>query len=216
MYNTDIPTRAELPTSKQLLRSTLIAMASAAAILVTIVLPAEYGIDPTGLGRATGLAEMGEIKIQLAEEAAKDRALDQTRAAPPIAPAPERRSSLLDRIVAELLIGSAHAQDASRKDEMTITLKPGEGTEVKLKMVKGAKVTFAWAVEGGGVNFDMHGDGGGKETSYEKGRSVPKAEGVLEAAFDGNHGWFWRNRGKADVTLTLKTQGAYSDIKRML
>ena len=74
MYNTDMPTRAELPTTRQLLRSTAIAVVSAAAILVTIVLPAEYGIDPTGIGTALGLAEMGEIKTQLAEEAAgRDR-----------------------------------------------------------------------------------------------------------------------------------------------
>ena len=49
MYNTDIPTRAELPTSKQLLRSTIIAVFAAAAILITVVLPAEYAIDPTGI-----------------------------------------------------------------------------------------------------------------------------------------------------------------------
>ena len=34
-----------------------------------MVLPAEYGIDPTGVGRALGLTQMGEIKVQLAEEA---------------------------------------------------------------------------------------------------------------------------------------------------
>jgi len=38
---------------------------------------------------------------------------------------------------------------------------------------------------------------------------------VLEAAFDGNHGWFWRNRGQADVTITLRTNGDYADIKQM-
>jgi hypothetical protein len=37
----------------------------------------------------------------------------------------------------------------------------------------------------------------------------------LVAAFTGNHGWFWRNRGEADVTVTLQTGGAYSDIKRV-
>ena len=41
MYNTDIPTRAELPTSAQLLRSTAIAFGAAAGIHDTIVLPAE-------------------------------------------------------------------------------------------------------------------------------------------------------------------------------
>ena len=48
MYNSDLPTRAELPTSAQLVRSTLVAAGVAAVLLVTVVLPAEYGIDPTG------------------------------------------------------------------------------------------------------------------------------------------------------------------------
>lgn len=82
-------------------------------------------------------------------------------------------------------------------------------------MKKGDRVNYSWTASGGVVNFDLHGDGGGKETSYKKGRAKPGAEGVLEAAFDGNHGWFWRNRDKNDVTVTLRTNGAYSDIKRM-
>lgn len=185
MYDTNLPTRAELPTSKQLLRSTLIAIASAAAILVTVVLPAEYNIDPTGTGRAVGLAGMGEIKAQLAEEAEQDRNMDQQ--APAGVPASDQQSSLFGQIFTGLFISSAHAQEAlaSRSDTMTVTLKPGEGTEVKLMMVKGAKVDFNWAVEGGVVNFDMHGDGSGLQISYEKGRAVPNAEGVLTAGFDG-------------------------------
>lgn len=215
MYNSDIPTRAELPSTRQLLRSTIIAIASAAAILVAVVLPAEYNIDPTGIGKALGLAEMGEIKQQLAEEAEQDRLMNEQQEQPPKAPAIGQQSSLLGEILTGLFISSAHAQEATaaRSDTMSITLKPGEGTEVKLAMLNGAKVNFAWTVEGGVVNFDMHGDGGGNQISYEKGRGVPGAEGVLEASFDGNHGWFWRNRGKADVTVTLKTEGDYSDIK---
>lgn len=218
MYNTDIPTRAELPTSAQLLRSTVIAIVAAAAILVSIVLPAEYAIDPTGIGRMLGLAEMGEIKAQLAAEAEKDRTAGQQGAVPVAVPTPERRSGLLDRLFAELLISPAAAQTtpARRSDEMTITLNPGQGAEVKMVMVQGAKVNFSWAVTGGVVNFDLHGDGGGQETSYQKGRGVPGADGVLEAAFDGNHGWFWRNRGTSDVTVTLRTSGSYAEIKRAL
>lgn len=74
MYNTDLPRRADLPTSAQLLRSTVIAAAAAAAILVTIVLPSEYAVDPTGVGRVLGLTQMGEIKVQLAGEAAQAEA----------------------------------------------------------------------------------------------------------------------------------------------
>ena len=39
-----------------------------------MVLPAEYGIDPTGVGKLLRLTEMGQIKQQLAEEAAADAA----------------------------------------------------------------------------------------------------------------------------------------------
>jgi hypothetical protein len=99
---------------------------------------------------------------------------------------------------------------------MSITLAPGEGAEVKLVMNEGAKANFTWTVTGGVVNFDLHADGGGRSTSYEKGRGVPSAEGVLQAAFDGNHGWYWRNRGNSPVTVTLRTSGAYNDIKRMI
>jgi hypothetical protein len=215
VYNSDIPSRAELPTSKQLLRSTIIAILAAGAILVTIVLPAEYGIDPTGVGRALGLAEMGEIKTQLAEEAEQDHQMEQPQSAPATAPGPS--SSVLDRVFAELLMGAAQAQEAvpARADEISVTLAPGKGTEVKLAMKRGAKVDYAWSVDGGVVNFDLHGDGGGESISYVKGRGVPSEEGVLEAAFDGNHGWFWRNRTGGDVTVTLRVSGDYTDIKEM-
>ena len=85
-------------------------------------------------------------------------------------------------------------------------------------MRKGAKADFAWKAEGGVVNFDIHGephDAPNKTHSYEKGRGVASDKGVLEAAFDGNHGWFWRNRGKGDVTVTLTTSGDYTNLKRM-
>ncbi|MEZ5707590.1 MAG: hypothetical protein R3E56_21555 [Burkholderiaceae bacterium] len=79
--------------------------------------------------------------------------------------------------------------------------------------VAGAKAQYAWVVKGGEVNFDTHGDAPGKSISYEKGRGVASDEGVLEAAFTGNHGWFWRNRGQSDVQLVLRTRGDYSEIK---
>jgi hypothetical protein len=217
MYNTDLPTRAELPSSAQLVRSTLIAAGIAAALLVTVVLPAEYGIDPTGVGRALGLAEMGEIKTQLAAEAEADRAKDQAAPTPAAPAAPEQRSSLLGSILAQLVIGSAHAQTlvSAKSQEFSVTLKPGEGTEVKADMKKGAKLTYSWKVEGGTVNHDTHGDGpGGNETSYSKGRGVPGDEGELMAAFDGNHGWFWRNRGSAPVTVKLTASGDFGSLKQ--
>lgn len=215
MFNAEIPSRAELPSTAQLVKSTIIAVVAAAVILVTVVLPAEYSIDPTGIGRALQLTQMGEIKKQLAIEAEADRQRDRQQE-PAIAP--DRRSSL-PGLLAGLLVSSAAAQPApaGKTDEVVFTLKPNEGVEYKMAMLRGGVVQFSWSVDGGKVNYDMHGTpkGGGKETSYKKASGIASDTGVLTAAYDGSHGWFWRNRGSADVTIKLKVSGAYTEIKRM-
>lgn len=219
MYNSDIPSRAELPSTRQLIRSTIIAAVSAVILLFTVVLPSEYGVDPTGIGRALGLTEMGEIKTRLAQEAAEDEAATKAaNAAPSAAPAQtgnEATAPAAPAVVATASQPAAPAATAQWRDQLSFTLTPGQGTEIKMKMKEGEKAMFAWTVQGGVVNFDTHGDALGKSISYEKGRAVASDEGELVAAFTGNHGWFWRNRGQADVTVTLKTGGAYSDIKRV-
>ncbi len=210
MHNGNKPTPEDLPTSAQLLKSTAIAAASAVAILALVVLPAEYGIDPTGVGKALGLAEMGEIKTQLSEEAEDDR-LMQLQATPVV----EEQSSVSGGIFG-LFFGAAYAEEvvaAEWTEQHSLILTPGEGAEVKLAMEEGAEAEFLWVAEGGVVNYDQHGDGGGKDISYEKGRAEPRGEGILTAAFTGNHGWFWRNRDKQDVTVTLYARGDYSEMK---
>ena len=210
MYNSDTPTRAELPTSKQLVRSTVLAAISALVLLVAVVLPAEYGIDPSGIGRVLRMTEMGNIKQQLAAEAAADAAA----AAPTVGTTLGIASANTAEPPAKAAV--AAAPKIEWRDEMPMTLTPGEGMEIKLKMVQGAKAQYSWIVEGGEVNFDAHGDAPGKSTSYKKGRGASSDEGVLEAAFTGNHGWYWRNRGKSDVKVILRTRGGYTDIKKMM
>lgn len=219
MYNTLIPSHAELPSSKRLIRSTLIAAVSAVVLLYTVVLPSEYAVDPTGIGRTLGLTDMGEIKVRLAKEAAEDAAA--TAAAPGdanTAPTPAATPTATEtpaQATAPISPPAAMATSPQWRDEMAFTLAPGEGTEIKLKMKAGEKTVFAWTVQGGVVNFDTHGDAIGRSISYEKGRAVPSDEGELVAAFTGNHGWFWRNRGEANVTVLLRTSGEYSAIQRV-
>lgn len=216
MYNTELPTRAELPSSRQLIRSTLIAAATAGALLTTAVLPAEYGIDPTGIGSALGLKRMGEIKTALSSEAEKEA---QTARAPvSMAAAPVTATqTTVDASASRGLT----AEPPGKTDEVSVTLEPGQAAEVKLDMNKGSKVSYRWVVGGGGsVNFDTHGDplnpAAGFYHGYAKGRQSTGDEGVLEAAFDGQHGWYWRNRSKEAATVTLRTKGEYSAIKRVL
>jgi len=74
-------------------------------------------------------------------------------------------------------------------------------------MKKGASVSFEWSTKGGNVNFDTHGDSSEIDYhGYGKGRQVAGDNGELVAAFDGNHGWFWRNRSGNDVTITLSAR----------
>jgi hypothetical protein len=72
----------------------------------------------------------------------------------------------------------------------------------------------------GQVNYDTHGDPYNAPRDfyhgYGKGRFTPEDKGVLEAAFDGKHGWFWRNRTDKPVTVTLRTEGEYIAIKRVI
>jgi hypothetical protein len=248
-----------------LIRSTLFAAGAAGAILVLFWLPAEYGIDPTGVGGLTGLTEMGEIKQQLSAEAEADAQAAVASAVAPAIPTaalvPEEVLQRFDRIDAQLaalatVIGApvgteepapapelapqpapvaevpvavipdpdpveaavAEATEAAPaapewRDEVSYTLAPGEGIEVKLVMEGGQVARFAWTANGGVVNYDTHANGGGQSISYEQGRAVPEQAGELVAAFTGNHGWFWRNRTDAPVTLTLRTAGQYAEMR---
>jgi hypothetical protein len=206
MYNVDAPSRIELPSSGALLRSTLIAAGVAAALLVSVVLPAEYGVDPTGIGRTIGLTEMGEIKMELAREAdAAEAAAGESASAPGDAAPPAVSATAMD--------STAGTPLALASDETTIALNPGQGREVKVEMRQGASVAYTWTVEGGVVNSDTHGDRPGLAYhGYAKGTAQSSDQGTLVAAFDGMHGWFWRNRGRQPVTVRLHTRGEYQNL----
>ncbi len=206
MYNANIPSDQEVPSTGKLIKSTILAAVVAGLLLVTIVMPAEYGIDPSGIGSVTGLKRMGEIKVSLAKEAAADRAKEMA--------VNMQEEPLEAEEEAETLASSTPPQ-FTMKHEMKVTLAPEEGTEIKVTMTKGDKVQYSWQTDGGDANFDMHGDSKKLKInyhSYNKG-SDQASEGVLEAAFDGDHGWFWRNRTFEPMTITLRTNGEYSDIK---
>lgn len=211
MYNAKPPSDVELPSAGKLIRSTAISIVAAGAILVTTVLPAEYGIDPTGIGRVLGLTTMGEIKKSLEKDAK-----EHTR----LAPRPGDRQSVL-AMLGNLLISSAAAQDgkpakdaSNWKDETTFSLKPGQGFEIKLTMKKGATATYEWTATDGRINYDLHAHAGGKNARYKRGRGKRSDSGSFTAKFDGNHGWFFRNRDSKEVKVVMKFKGDYAAIVR--
>ena len=213
MFNPPLPTVNELPSTRKLVRSTVIALLTAVGLLVTVVMPSEYAVDPTGVGRALGLTQMGELKIILAQEALADATPPQASA-----PAPAMQVAQVQPVAKPVAQPAPTPTSALKTNQMSVTLKPGEGTEIKLEVLKGKSVSYEWTAVGGPVNFDTHGEPYNGEKgyfhSYSKGKQVKNDKGEFTAIFDGTHGWFWRNRSNNDVTIALKTTGDYLSVKQ--
>lgn len=189
--------------SLRLLTSTMTAAAVAAAVLILFVLPAEYGIDPTGIGARIGLQQMIAIG-------------DDEETGPVVAPTDD---SLNPPTTISALEALWKSPSVFRNDEMSLTLQPNAGAEIKAKMQAGERFVFSWDTQGGAlVSFDMHGDADGAAeddfTSYFKGRGAASGNGAFIAPFAGNHGWYWRNRTAEPVTVRVKTSGFYEKLFR--
>ncbi|WP_419905852.1 transmembrane anchor protein [Kiloniella sp.] len=202
MHNAPIPKLEDLPSKAQLRRYSFIAGIGAVAIGVMVYMPAELGQDPTGVGSLLGLTNMGEIKQQLLKEAGNDAEHQEGDGA----------SFLLQQIQG-LFVSTAYAQEV-RQDEITFTLAPGDYSEIKVTMEKGAELMYSWKAEGGRINFDLHAHAGGEAVTYEKGRGQISGTGSFITPFAGDHGWFWRNRDGENVTVTLQLSGDYTAIVR--
>ncbi len=204
---TPLPSREALPSARTLLRATVLALGVVALLSVGVVLPAETGRDPIGLGEVLGLAEMGRIKLALAREAAEDEALVGLRAI-----AADSGASAAPTAATAVMPGAW-------RDSMTVTLQPNEGIELKLTMQQGDTANYAWTSDGGDVYYHRHGEplDAPKDVaahSYDKGM-IAADSGSLVAAFDGIHGWFFRNRSATAVRVTLHTRGTYAVLRAM-
>jgi len=194
MFYTHKPSEKDLPTSSQLLKSTMVAVCVGCALLILFVLPAEYGNDPTGVGELLGLKKMGEIKIRLKQDFLKENV------------------GARDELMVESETGKEN------QDVMEFVIAPDEAIEIKLEMKKGSIAKYNWTTKNGGLNYNLHGDGhkgSQKSISYKKGRMTSSDSGEFKSEFDGYHGWFWRNRNNESVTVTLETIGDYILIKQM-
>jgi len=186
------------PSAARLVRATFTAAALAAVLLVTVVLPAEYGLDPTGIGRALGLDR--------APAPGETGADDAAGGAVAVTGLPGAGAGVRLKSPAPY-----------RSDEMSITLDAGEGAEIKAQMQAGEQMVFSWTSSGGGVDVDMHGeaaDKSGGDQSYWTGEFEESGHGAFEAPMAGNHGWFWQNLNDTPVTITVKTSGFYRRLFR--
>jgi hypothetical protein len=164
------------------------ALLVAGVILIVAVLPAEYGVDPTGIGRRLGLTAMNDVARQV--EALSEGRTAGAGGAPIVAPQ--------DR--------------AYQQETVEFKLRPGEFIEYKYRLAKSEALLYSWKATGP-VNVDLHAepDGAprGYAQSYEKRDRVTQGSGTLTAPFSGIHGWYWQNQEKTEVSVTLSSAGFY-------
>jgi hypothetical protein len=174
---------------RALIKATLIALVLAAIVLVTAVLPAEYGIDPLGTGRALGLNDL--FAAGSGEEVAAGPATVTPGLAGPVFPRPYEW----------------------RLDSREFTVSPGTGMEFKYELDRGATMLYSWKANGF-VDYDFHTEPEGKPSSasdsFDKGTSSQRRGGYT-APYDGIHGWYWENKTNKPVTVVLQTAGFYDE-----
>ena len=139
MTPTDEVQTAPPPSLARLLRTTILAVIGASALLVLFVLPAEYGIDPLGTGRRLGLTDI---------------------AAPPAAGAvmaPPAGAPLAPTVKGP--IGEYPRE--FKFDVFDFVLQPYEYLEYKYRLEKGATMMYAWTASAD-VAHDMHAERAGR------------------------------------------------------
>ena len=162
------------------------ALLVAAMVLLTAVLPAEYGIDPFGTGEKLGL---------LALAGAADGPVDQATV---ISSGPAKIANPQSRVY--------------KVDSRAFQLAPSEGMEFKYHMEKGGGLLYTWTATTN-VEYEFHGEpeGGpaGAYESYELSAGETGA-GNFTAPFTGIHGWYWLNKSPNPVTVKLTSAGFYT------
>ena len=169
----------------RILLATAVALGLALVTLFVAVLPAEYGIDPLGIGQKLGLTALADTEA----------------------------STTTGTALEPMRIGANTAQRGPlANDTFMVELRPFEGMEYKYRLEEGGGLVYSWTATDA-VAYDFHGEPDGAPRGYAEsydqgdGRS---AEGVFVAPSPGIHGWFWENRGPARVTVTLTSSGFYS------
>lgn len=186
------------PPKRKLLLLTGGALAAASLIAVCFVLPAEYHLDPLGVGKLTGMSRLAgpkEIAVTPAAPAAGGAAPAVANHSYPTA----WRSDVID-----IALTSAEAPDGSE-------------LEYKVRMKPGSTLIYSWSVEAPPEEFysDFHGQtipdkpgGDIKVATYRQAVGIKDA-GSLIAPIDGVHGWYLQNQSVKPAVVHLKIAGFY-------
>ena len=206
------------PSVPRLLKATAIALTAACVLLVTTILPAEYGIDPTGIGAKLGLNKLDAAAAAVEPVVSKEPAPVKQQVFDSNTSGEEKLDAVGQPVKAIDAKAVTKHEGDFRTETMTVTIAPSKGAEIKTKMKAGDSFVFHWEASGGEVASDMHGDrlnaAEGEYTSYWIDTPRTSASGSFTAAFDGKHGWYWLNRSNKPVVITVKVSGFQTELFR--
>lgn len=204
------------PSKNTLLKGGLVALAVAFVVTFLFVLPAEYGVDPTGIGSKLGLMDLADV-----EEAAGEDPYMATRVVEGLYPGiPDDFDFWEPEVLGEPF--SRTQSSTFKSDTLSIKLDVGEQVEYKAIMQQGDALVYYWKADSETVYFDFHADPG--ETAegypdqyyirYQEGEEN-QAAGSIVAPFDGNHGWYWLNIENDPIEISLEVRGFYDHIEEL-
>lgn len=171
------------PSLKRLMLITLGAAAVATVLSLTVVLPAETGRDPTGVGALLGLKGLGASAETLA-----------TGSTARFYEAAYRTD------VVEIPLFPKEGGGPSQ-------------LEYKVRMKTGETLIYSWEAEGAeDLFFDMHSETDGEDVRVVEFKQATgaRSDGSLVAPIDGVHGWYWQNRSTKPIVIRLKMAGFYA------
>jgi hypothetical protein len=198
---------------RQLLKSLLIALLIGAVVLFSAVLPAEYGIDPLGMGKLFGFSKLyqgGEMleKDETSSSLNFKKIKMEKLGSPLSVPTPSEAVNPLPKV-----------QYPERADTINVLVPAKRGIEYKFKSLKYGSTKYEWATDKGIVYIDFHGEVKQENPpqnvfyeSYTLAYSNNMA-GTLTAPFEGKHGWYFRNETNEAIVVTILLKGEYELFK---
>ncbi len=168
-------------TNTALIKYSLFSLVFAAVTLFTVILPAEYNIDPTGIGHTLGLTVFHAVKA--------------------------------DNVKTAVPTSNTSAKSITATETIEVTVPAGRGVEYKFIMEQYQKLEYEWTTNGAPLFFDLHGEPKGDTTGYYESYTIATSDemkGSFTTPFAGSHGWYWKNKTDAPVTVQLIVKGEYT------
>jgi hypothetical protein len=172
-----------------------------ALLLFAFVLPAYYGIDPTGWGEKLGITnartQTGAVNVENKTQPPLQTAAQMVIAGnpAPLATAPQADDPL-----------------AERQDTVELVIPPKQSLDYRLAMERDYELDYHWTANGKAVSTELRGepkDGKTPSLTFSTLKNSTTGKGFFIIPFNGKFGWHWQNKTNQPVTIRLHTKGTY-------